>query len=107
MVSRGAGKPLAPNTGISCRHQRHQKPAALAAAAHARLDNLIASSPAVMQHHAEGALQPAFSASLQPLLRLVSEDCIGGGADRALRILEDREVYFQRFGSCCAIRCYR
>jgi PAS domain-containing protein len=41
-----------------------------AAAAHARLDNLIASSPAVIyvQRYAEGALQPSFfSASLQAL----------------------------------------
>ena len=70
----------------------------LAAAAHARLDNLIASSPAVIyvQHYAEGALQPAFfSASLQPLLGLRLEDCTAAALIERLHP-EDREVYFQR-----------
>ena len=48
------------------------------AAAHARLDNLIASSPAVIyvQRYVEGALVPAFfSDSLKPLLGWTLEEC--------------------------------
>ena len=48
------------------------------AAAHARLDNLIASSPAVIyvQRYVEGALVPAFfSGSLKPLLGWTLEEC--------------------------------
>lgn len=69
-----------------------------AAAAHARLDNLIASSPAVIyvQRYAEGALQPSFfSDSLLPLLGWQREDL----ADNALLEQvhpEDRELYFAR-----------
>ncbi|MGG7674084.1 PAS domain-containing protein [Pseudomonas sp. WC2] len=69
-----------------------------AAAAHARLDNLIASSPAVIyvQQYSEGALVPAFfSASLQPLLGWSLADC-GDGALIAMIHPEDRDLYFQR-----------
>ncbi|MGE8410757.1 MAG: PAS domain-containing sensor histidine kinase [Pseudomonas sp.] len=69
-----------------------------AAAAHARLDNLIASSPAVIyvQRYVEGALQPSFfSASLEPLLGWSLEDCTD---DRLVQWVhpEDRDLYFQR-----------
>ncbi|MGC5699736.1 PAS domain-containing protein [Pseudomonas sp. NFXW11] len=69
-----------------------------AAAAHARLDNLIASSPAVIyvQDYREGALLPSFfSASLQPLLGWSLDDCANG---RLLEWLhpEDQDLYFQR-----------
>ena len=70
----------------------------LAAAAHARLDNLIASSPAVIyvQHYSEGALIPAFfSASLQPLLGWSLADC-GDGALIEMIHPEDRDLYFER-----------
>jgi len=53
-----------------------------AAAAHARLDNLIASSPAVIyvQRYGEGALQPTFfSDSLLPLLGWTLADCVAAG----------------------------
>ncbi|MFI8225255.1 PAS domain-containing protein [Pseudomonas sp. NPDC085632] len=69
-----------------------------AAAAHARLDNLIASSPAVIyvQQYHEGALIPAFfSASLQPLLGWSLEDC-GDGALVEMIHPEDRDLYFAR-----------
>jgi PAS domain S-box-containing protein len=69
-----------------------------AAAAHARLDNLIASSPAVIyvQHYHEGALIPAFfSASLQPLLGWSLDDC-GDGALVEMIHPEDRDLYFAR-----------
>ncbi|MBC3779672.1 ATP-binding protein [Pseudomonas sp. SWRI99] len=70
----------------------------LAAAAHARLDNLIASSPAVIyvQRYEEGALHPAFfSASLQPLLGWTLEECSAAGLIERVHP-EDREVYFER-----------
>ena len=69
-----------------------------AAAAQARLGNLIASSPAVIyvQRYVEGALLPEFfSDSLQPLLGWGLAEC----ADTALieRIHpDDREYYFER-----------
>ncbi|NBF05541.1 PAS domain-containing protein [Pseudomonas sp. Fl5BN2] len=69
-----------------------------AAAAHARLDNLIASSPAVIyvQRYLEGALQPSFfSASLQPLLGWNLEDCTDGRLVDWVHP-EDRDLYFQR-----------
>ncbi|MFJ4250986.1 ATP-binding protein [Pseudomonas sp. NPDC089741] len=69
-----------------------------AAAAHARLDNLIASSPAVIyvQRYVAGALQPTFfSASLSALLGWSLADCDDG------RLVEhvhpdDRPHYFER-----------
>jgi PAS domain S-box-containing protein len=69
-----------------------------AAAAHARLDNLIASSPAVIyvQAYVEGALPVSFfSASLQPLLGWSLEDCPGGAVVDWVHP-DDRELYFQR-----------
>ncbi|VVN37512.1 PAS domain-containing sensor histidine kinase [Pseudomonas fluorescens] len=69
-----------------------------AAAAHARLDNLIASSPAVIyvQQYHEGALIPAFfSASLQPLLGWSLEDC-GNSALIEMIHPDDRDLYFAR-----------
>ena len=69
-----------------------------AAAAHARLDNLIASSPAVIyvQRYDQGALVPAFfSDSLKPLLGWTLED-----ATRTALIdwihPDDREQYLER-----------
>jgi len=70
----------------------------LAAAAHARLDNLIASSPAVIyvQHYVEGALLPAFfSASLQPLMGWSLEDCDASALAERIHP-EDRALYFER-----------
>ncbi|WP_248738453.1 ATP-binding protein [Pseudomonas sp. MWU12-2029] len=70
----------------------------LAAAAHARLDNLIASSPAVIyvQHYVEGALLPAFfSASLQPLLGWSLEDFDAGALVERIHP-DDRNLYFER-----------
>jgi PAS domain S-box-containing protein len=79
---------------ISDIHNQQQQ----AAAAHARLDNLIASSPAVIyvQRYAEGALLPSFfSASLGPLLGWTLEEC--QGAELAgLVHPDDRAEYFQR-----------
>lgn len=69
-----------------------------AAAAHARLDNLIASSPAVIyvQRYVEGALQPAFfSDSLLPLLGWTLADCTGGALIERVHP-EDRDRYFER-----------
>ncbi|HWH90075.1 MAG TPA: ATP-binding protein [Pseudomonas sp.] len=69
-----------------------------AAAAHARLDNLIASSPAVIYvlRYEEGALIPAFfSASLQPLLGWTLQDCDAAAVVERVHP-EDRELYFQR-----------
>src|SRR5207253_5895105 len=67
-------------------------------AAHARLDNLIASSPAVIyvQRYVEGALQPTFfSDSLLPLLGWNLVDCLNGAlVDRVHP--EDRDLYFER-----------
>jgi PAS domain S-box-containing protein len=68
-----------------------------ASAAHARLDNVIASSPAVIyvQRYAEGALQPAFfSDSLGPLLGWTLEDCQNGELAQWVHP-EDRTGYFQ------------
>ncbi|WP_339448793.1 PAS domain-containing sensor histidine kinase [Pseudomonas sp. EA_5y_Pfl2_R50] len=68
------------------------------AAAHARLDNLIASSPAVIyvQHYREGALVPAFfSASLLPLLGWRLDDCSAGALVEMIHP-DDRDLYFQR-----------
>jgi len=69
-----------------------------AAAAHARLDNLIASSPAVIyvQRYVSGALHPAFfSDSLLPLLGWTLDDC---NHDNLLSLIhpDDRDVYFER-----------
>ncbi|KGE68961.1 MULTISPECIES: PAS domain-containing sensor histidine kinase [Pseudomonas] len=69
-----------------------------AAAAHARLDNLIASSPAVIyvQRYVSGALLPAFfSDSLLPLLGWTLADC---NPDSLASLIhpEDRELYFER-----------
>ena len=69
-----------------------------AAAAHARLDNLIASSPAVIyvQRYVNGALHPAFfSASLLPLLGWTLADC-NHDTLAALIHPDDRERYFER-----------
>ena len=69
-----------------------------AATAHARLDNLIASSPAVIyvQRYVEGALLPTFfSASLLPLLGLTLADCTAGTLIERVHP-EDREHYFER-----------
>jgi PAS domain-containing protein len=69
-----------------------------AAAAHARLDNLIASSPAVIyvQQYVEGALQPTFfSDSLQPLLGWGLADCAAGALVTGIHP-EDRDPYFER-----------
>jgi PAS domain S-box-containing protein len=69
-----------------------------AAAAHARLDNLIASSPAVIyvQRYVEGALQPTFfSDSLLPLLGWSLADCAPDTlVDRVHP--DDRTQYFER-----------
>ncbi|UZE29761.1 PAS domain-containing sensor histidine kinase [Pseudomonas asplenii] len=69
-----------------------------AAAAHARLDNLIASSPAVIyvQRYVEGALLPVFfSDSLQPLLGRTLDDCVRDGLAQWIHP-EDRDRYFER-----------
>ncbi|MDI3272435.1 PAS domain-containing sensor histidine kinase [Pseudomonas sp. MDT1-16] len=69
-----------------------------AAAAHARLDNLIASSPAVIyvQRYVEGALQPTFfSDSLLPLLGWTLVDCAAGTLVERVHP-EDRDQYFER-----------
>jgi hypothetical protein len=69
-----------------------------AAAAHARLDNLIASAPAVIyvQRYVEGALQPTFfSDSLAPLLGWTLDDCAGAALIERLHP-EDRDRYFER-----------
>ncbi|MGF0242085.1 ATP-binding protein [Rhodococcus sp. IEGM1300] len=69
-----------------------------AATAHARLDNLIASSPAVIyvQRYVEGALQPTFfSDSLLPLLGWTLADCANGALVERVHP-EDRDEYFER-----------
>ncbi|WP_339496516.1 ATP-binding protein [Pseudomonas canadensis] len=69
-----------------------------AAAAHARLDNLIASSPAVIyvQRYVGGALLPAFfSDSLLPLLGWTLADCTPDNLASLIHP-EDRELYFER-----------
>ena len=68
------------------------------AAAHARLDNLIASSPAVIyvQRYVEGALLPAFfSDSLKPLLGWTLEECTSTTLINWVHP-DDREQYFER-----------
>ncbi|AZE87375.1 PAS domain-containing sensor histidine kinase [Pseudomonas orientalis] len=67
-------------------------------AAHARLDNLIASSPAVIyvQRYVNGALQPVFfSDSLLPLLGRTLAEC---SHDNLVQWIhpDDRDLYFQR-----------
>ena len=67
-------------------------------AAHARLDNLIASSPAVIyvQRYENGALQPVFfSDSLLPLLGRTLAEC---NHDSLVQWVhpQDRDLYFQR-----------
>ena len=69
-----------------------------AAAAHARLDNLIASSPAVIyvQRYVSGALHPAFfSDSLLPLLGWTLAEC---NQDSLASLIhpDDRDLYFER-----------
>ena len=69
-----------------------------AAAAHARLDNLIASSPAVIyvQRYVEGTLQPVFfSDSLLPLLGHTLADCTQATLNQWIHP-EDRDLYFDR-----------
>lgn len=69
-----------------------------AAAAHARLDNLIARSPAVIyvQRYVEGALEPTFfSDSLTPLLGWTLDECAGAALIERLHP-DDRERYFER-----------
>ncbi|MEB0046882.1 MULTISPECIES: ATP-binding protein [unclassified Pseudomonas] len=69
-----------------------------ATAAHARLDNLIASSPAVIyvQRYVEGALLPTFfSASLQPLLGWNLNDCNAQALAQRVHP-DDRDRYFER-----------
>ncbi|MFU2329282.1 ATP-binding protein [Pseudomonas sp. NFX98] len=68
------------------------------AAAHARLDNLIARSPAVIyvQRYVEGALQPTFfSDSLGPLLGWTLAECTGAALVERVHP-EDRDRYFER-----------
>ncbi|NWD23116.1 PAS domain-containing protein [Pseudomonas yamanorum] len=69
-----------------------------AAAAHARLDNLIASSPAVIyvQRYVEGTLQPVFfSDSLLPLLGRTLADFTPAALNQWVHP-EDRDLYFDR-----------
>ena len=69
-----------------------------AAAAQARLGNVIARSPAVIyvQRYVEGTLVPEFfSESLQPLLGLGLEDCAGSALIERLHP-DDREHYLER-----------
>ncbi|WLG40179.1 PAS domain-containing sensor histidine kinase [Pseudomonas rhodesiae] len=69
-----------------------------AAAAHARLDNLIASAPAVIyvQRYVSGALHSAFfSDSLLPLLGWTLADCDHEHLP-ALIHADDRDLYFER-----------
>jgi PAS domain S-box-containing protein len=67
-------------------------------AAHARLDNLIASSPAVIyvQRYVKGALQPVFfSDSLLPLLGRTLAECSHDSLVQWVHP-DDRDLYFQR-----------
>ncbi len=69
-----------------------------AAAAHARLDNLIASSPAIIyvQRYVEGTLQPLFfSDSLLPLLGRTLAECTPAALVEWIHP-EDRDRYFER-----------
>jgi PAS domain S-box-containing protein len=75
------------------KNQQHQ-----AAAAHARLDNLIASSPAIIyvQRYVEGTLQPLFfSDSLLPLLGRTLAECTPASLIEWLHP-DDRDLYFER-----------
>ncbi len=68
------------------------------AVAHARLDNLIASSPAVIyvQRYEQGNLEPTFfSASLRPLLGWTLEDCVDGKLSEYIHP-DDYEIWFER-----------
>jgi PAS domain S-box-containing protein len=68
------------------------------AAAHARLDNLIASSPAVIYvlEYDQGSLEPTFfSASLTPLLGWTQAEC-GEGLLTQYIHPDDRDIWFQR-----------
>ncbi|MFS2159806.1 ATP-binding protein [Pseudomonas sp. Pseusp122] len=69
-----------------------------AAAAHARLDNLIASSPAVIyvQRYDQGSLEPTFfSASLTPVLGWKLADCVDGQLSEYIHP-DDRDIWFER-----------
>jgi PAS domain-containing protein len=69
-----------------------------AAAAHARLDNLIASSPAVIYvlEYDQGSLEPSFfSASLTPLLGWTQAECADGLLTQYIHP-DDRDIWFQR-----------
>jgi len=69
-----------------------------AAAAHARLDNLIASSPAVIYvlGYDHGSLEPTFfSASLTPLLGWTQAECSDGQLTQYIHP-DDRDIWFQR-----------
>ena len=69
-----------------------------AAAAHARLDNLIASAPAIIyvQRYVEGTLQPLFfSDSLLPLLGRTLAECTPASLIEWLHP-DDRDLYFER-----------
>ena len=69
-----------------------------AAAAHARLDNLIASSPAVIYvlSYDQGSLEPTFfSASLTPLLGWTQAECGDGMLTQYIHP-DDRDVWFHR-----------
>jgi PAS domain S-box-containing protein len=69
-----------------------------AAAAHARLGNLIASSPAVIYvlGYDRGSLEPSFfSASLTPLLGYTLAECDDGKLTQYIHP-EDRDIWFNR-----------
>ncbi|MFK3972416.1 ATP-binding protein [Pseudomonas sp. NPDC087358] len=69
-----------------------------AAAAHARLDNLIASSPAVIYvlGYDQGSLEPTFfSASLTPLLGWTQAECSNGLLTQYIHP-DDHDIWFQR-----------
>ncbi|WP_163023762.1 PAS domain-containing sensor histidine kinase [Pseudomonas viridiflava] len=69
-----------------------------AAAAHKRLDNLIASSPAVIyvQRYDHGNLEPSFfSDSLTPLLGWTLAECVEGQLAEYIHP-EDRDIWFER-----------
>ncbi|MCH5513273.1 PAS domain-containing sensor histidine kinase [Pseudomonas syringae] len=69
-----------------------------AAAAHARLDNLIASSPAVIyvQRYDHGNLEPTFfSDSLTPLLGWTLADCVDGQLAGYIHP-DDHDIWFER-----------
>lgn len=69
-----------------------------AAAAHARLDNLIASSPAVIyvQRYEQGNLEPSFfSDSLTPLLGWTLAECVDGQLAGYIHP-DDHDIWFER-----------